>query len=115
MTNNSTPPANSTWAGLLPVDDTALAVTDTGGPGIPVVYLNGQFATQGYWRRGIAELETGWRHIPYDERARGKTAKRAGGLFLRGRRRGCRCRSRGHGRGPSSAGGWPYGAVVAAH
>jgi hypothetical protein len=25
----------------LPVDDTALAVTDTGGPGIPVVYLNG--------------------------------------------------------------------------
>ena len=75
MTNNSTPPANSKWAGLLPVDDTALAVTDTGGPGIPVVYLNGQFATQGYWRRVIAELETGWRHITYDERARGKKSK----------------------------------------
>ncbi|MER6046148.1 hypothetical protein ABT168_01405 [Streptomyces sp. NPDC001793] len=37
--------------GMLPVDDTALAVTDTGGPGIPIVYLNGHVATQGYWRR----------------------------------------------------------------
>ena len=29
---------NSTWTGMVPVDDTALAVTDTGGPGIPVIY-----------------------------------------------------------------------------
>jgi hypothetical protein len=36
-------PANATWTGMVPVDDTALAVTDTGGPGAPVVYLNGQF------------------------------------------------------------------------
>jgi hypothetical protein len=42
--------------GLVPVEDTALAFTDTGGPGVPVLYLNGQFATQGYWRRVVAEL-----------------------------------------------------------
>jgi hypothetical protein len=30
---------------MVPIDDTALAVTDTGGPGIPVVYLNGHVAT----------------------------------------------------------------------
>jgi hypothetical protein len=40
---------------MVPVDDTALAVTDTGGPGVPVVYLNGQFANQRYWRRVIAD------------------------------------------------------------
>jgi hypothetical protein len=28
-------PTNSTWTGMVPVDDTALAVTDTGGPGVP--------------------------------------------------------------------------------
>jgi hypothetical protein len=50
MTKNSTSSTNSKWTGMVPVDDTALAVTDTGGPGIPVVYLNGQFATQPYWR-----------------------------------------------------------------
>src|SRR6266516_4189739 len=77
MTKNSTSSTNSKWTGMVPVDDTALAVTDTGGPGIPVVYLNGQFATQGYWRRVVAELGTGWRHITYDERARGKKSKRS--------------------------------------
>jgi pimeloyl-ACP methyl ester carboxylesterase len=77
MTKNSTSSTNSKWTGMVPVDDTALAVTDTGGPGTPVVYLNGQFATQGYWRRVIAELGTGWRHITYDERARGKSRRSA--------------------------------------
>jgi hypothetical protein len=48
MTKNGTTLTNSKWTGMVPVDDTALAVTDTGGPGIPVVYLNGQFSTQGY-------------------------------------------------------------------
>src|SRR6478752_7378562 len=76
MTDNSASSNGSAWTGMVPVDDTARAVTDTGGPGIPVVYLNGQFATQGYWRRTIAELGTEWRHITYDERARG-TSKRS--------------------------------------
>jgi hypothetical protein len=44
----------SAWAGLLPVDDTALYVTDTGGPGRPVVCLNGAYADQSHWRRVIA-------------------------------------------------------------
>ena len=39
MTKNSTSSTDSNWAGVVPVDDTALAVTDTGGSGIPVVYL----------------------------------------------------------------------------
>lgn len=77
MTKNSNSPTVPTWSGMVPVDDTALAVTDTGGAGTPVVYLNGQFATQGYWRRVIAELGTGWRHITYDERARGRSKRSA--------------------------------------
>jgi hypothetical protein len=36
----------SAWTGMVPVDDTALAVTDTGGPGRAVVYLNGSYASQ---------------------------------------------------------------------
>src|SRR3569833_1737378 len=69
--------STSEWTGMVPVDDTALAVTDTGGPGVPVVYLNGQFATQGYWRRVIAELGPDWRHITYDERARSRRSGRS--------------------------------------
>lgn len=71
----STTAHTSTWTGMVPIEDTALAVTDTGGRGIPVIYLNGQFATQGYWRRVSADLGPGFRHITYDERARGKKSK----------------------------------------
>ncbi|MFQ6392335.1 alpha/beta fold hydrolase [Nocardia sp. KC 131] len=77
MTTTTNHPTNPIWTGMVTVDDTELAVTDTGGPGIPVVYLNGQFATQGYWKRVIAELGPGFRHITYDERARGKSKKSA--------------------------------------
>ena len=65
------------WTGMVPVDDTAVAVTDSGGSGTPVIYLNGQFATQGYWRRVVAELGPDWRHITYDERARGRRSGRS--------------------------------------
>ncbi|GIH97746.1 hypothetical protein Psi01_83760 [Planobispora siamensis] len=34
--------SNSAWTGTVLADDTALAVTDTGGPGQCVLYLNGQ-------------------------------------------------------------------------
>ena len=74
---NHTTQTNASWAGIVPIDDTALAVTDTGGRGTPVIYLNGQFATQGYWRKVIADLGPGFRHITYDERARGKSKKSA--------------------------------------
>lgn len=61
------------WTGMLPVDDTALAVTDTGGTGPAVVYLNGSYASQKNWRRVIDDLGDDYRHITYDERARGKS------------------------------------------
>jgi pimeloyl-ACP methyl ester carboxylesterase len=114
MTKNRTSPANSKWTGMVPVDDTALAVTDTGGSGIPVVYLNGQFATQGYWRRVIADLGTGWRHITYDERARGKSRRSADYSFeVAVRDVDAVLAARGVDR-PLLV-GWSYGAYVAAH
>lgn len=67
----------SAWTGMIPVDDTALAVTDSGGPGRPVVYLNGSYASQRHWRPVIAALGPGWRHISYDERARGRSKRSA--------------------------------------
>jgi pimeloyl-ACP methyl ester carboxylesterase len=45
-------------------------------PAAPV-YLNGQFAAQGYWRRVLAELGSDYRHITYDERVRGKSKRSA--------------------------------------
>lgn len=61
------------WTGMIPVEDTALAVTDTGGTGPTVLYLNGSYASQKNWRRVIATLGDGYRHITFDERARGKS------------------------------------------
>ncbi|MEU3161890.1 alpha/beta hydrolase [Streptomyces griseoincarnatus] len=63
--------------GMLPVDDTALSLTDTRGPGVPVVYLNGSYCGHRPWRPVISELGSGWRHITYDERARGRSRRSA--------------------------------------
>lgn len=114
MTKNRTSSTDSEWTGIVPVDDTALAVTDTGGPGVPVVYLNGQFATQGYWRRVIAELGTGWRHITYDERARGKS-KRSADYSFEAAVRDVDAILAARGVDRALVVGWSYGAVVAAH
>lgn len=103
------------WTGMVPVEDTALAVTDTGGPGIPVVYLNGQFATQGYWRRTIAELGTGFRHITYDERARGKKSLRSADYSFEAAVRDVDAILAARGVERAVVVGWSYGAVVAAH
>ena len=67
----------SAWTGMVPVDDTALYLSDTGGRGCPVVYLNGAYADQSHWRRVIADLGSGYRHITFDERARGKSKRSA--------------------------------------
>ena len=107
--------ADSTWTGMVPVDDTALAVTDTGGPGIPVVYLNGQFATQGYWRRVIAELGPGCRHITYDERARGRKSKRSADYSFEAAVRDVDAVLAARGVDRALVVGWSYGAFVAAH
>jgi pimeloyl-ACP methyl ester carboxylesterase len=67
----------SAWSGMLPVGDTALYVSDTGGSGRPVVYLNGAYADQSHWRGVVADLGGGWRHITYDMRARGRSKRSA--------------------------------------
>ncbi|MGW3338612.1 alpha/beta fold hydrolase [Streptomyces sp. NPDC001009] len=114
MTKHSTSANGSAWTGMVPVEDTALAVTDTGGPGIPVLYLNGQFATQGYWKRVIAELGTEWRHITYDERARGRSERSADYSFEAAVRDvDAVLAARGVDR--ALVVGWSYGAVVGAH
>ncbi|MEV7092700.1 alpha/beta hydrolase [Amycolatopsis sp. NPDC051045] len=114
MTKNSASPTTAHWTGMVPVDDTALAVTDTGGPGLPVVYLNGQFATQGYWRRVLAELGPEFRHITFDERARGKSRRSADYSFEAAVRDvDAVLAARGVER--ALVVGWSYGAVVAAH
>ncbi|MFD5910698.1 alpha/beta fold hydrolase [Streptomyces massasporeus] len=114
MTNSNTSPQQARWSGMVPVEDTALAVTDTGGPGTPVVYLNGQFATQGYWRHTLAELGPGWRHITYDERARGKS-KRSADYSFEAAVRDVDAVLAARGVDRALLVGWSYGAVVAAH
>ncbi|MEY9873201.1 pimeloyl-ACP methyl ester carboxylesterase [Streptacidiphilus sp. MAP12-33] len=117
MTNNtSTSSAAAAWSGMVPVDDTALAVTDTGGAGIPVVYCNGQFATQGYWRRVITELGTEqWRHITFDERARGRTSGRSKDYSFEAAVRDVDAVLAARGVDCALVVGWSYGAFVAAH
>jgi len=106
---------DSTWSGMVPVDDTALSVNDTGGPGIPVVYLNGQFATQGYWRRVIADLGPTFRHITYDERARGRKSKRSTDYSFEAAVRDVDAVLAARGVDRALVVGWSFGAFVAAH
>jgi len=63
--------------GTVPVDDTALYVRDSAGTGRPMVHLNGAYPDQSHWRRVIADLGSDYRHITYDERARGKSKRSA--------------------------------------
>lgn len=105
---------SSTWTGMVPVDDTSLAVTDTRGPGRPVVYLNGSYASQKGWRSVIAALGTDWRHITYDERARGRSERSADYSFEACVRDvGAILEATGVER-PLLV-GWSYGAIVAVH
>ncbi|MER5596621.1 alpha/beta hydrolase [Streptomyces sp. NPDC002265] len=114
-TTNTTSSTDAPWTGMVPVDDTALAVTDTGGSGIPVLYLNGQFATQGYWRRVIAELGKEWRHITYDERARGRKSMRSADCSFEAAVRDVDAVLAARGVDRALVTGWSYGAFVAAH
>lgn len=111
MTTSTASPA---WTGMVPIDDTALAVTDTGGPGRPVVYLNGSYASQRHWRPVLAELGSGYRHITYDERARGKSGRSGDYSFEAGIRDiDAVLAARGADR-PILV-GWSYGALLAVH
>ncbi|MGV9213127.1 alpha/beta fold hydrolase [Micromonospora sp. RB23] len=115
MTTNNPSSTSSPWTGMVPVDDTALAVTDSGGTGVPVVFLNGQFATQGYWRHVLADLGTRWRHITYDERARGRKSGRSADYSFEAAVRDVDAVLAARGVQRAVLVGWSYGAVVAAH
>jgi pimeloyl-ACP methyl ester carboxylesterase len=106
---------NSTWTGMLPVDDTALAVTDTGGTGPCVIYLNGQFANQAYWRHVIADLGSGYRHITYDMRARGRSKRSAAAASFETHVRDVDAVLAARGVDRPIVVGWSYGAAVAVH
>ncbi|TJZ75994.1 alpha/beta hydrolase [Rhodococcus oryzae] len=109
--SNST---TSSWTGMVPVDDTELAVTDTGGPGRPIVYLNGSYADQKPWRPLIAELGPDYRHITFDERARGKS-KRSADYSFEACLRDVDAILAARGVERPILVGWSYGALLAAH
>lgn len=122
MTNHGTAPTEPTqrdtptrWTGVIPVDDTALYAEDTGGPGIPVVYLNGQFATMGYWKRVLAGLGDGFRHLTFDERARGRRSGTSADYSFEAAVRDVDAVLAARGVDRALVVGWSYGAVVAAH
>jgi pimeloyl-ACP methyl ester carboxylesterase len=102
------------WTGMVSVDDTALAVTDTGGTGTPVVYLNGSYASQKNWRRVITDLGDDYRHITFDERARGKS-RTATDYSFEACVRDLDAVLKARGVERPILVGWSYGAMVAMH
>jgi pimeloyl-ACP methyl ester carboxylesterase len=106
---------NAKWSGLIQVEDTQLFVTDTGGSGIPLIYLNGQFATQNYWSKIIAELDSDYRHITYDERARGRKSGTSSDYSFNACIRDVGAVLDARGIKKCIVIGWSYGAFIAAH
>ncbi|MFF8836162.1 alpha/beta fold hydrolase [Streptomyces sp. NPDC015130] len=107
-------PAPAAWTGTVSVDDTTLAVTDTGGSGPTVVYLNGSYADQSHWRRVTGELGGGFRHITYDERARGKSGL-SGDYSFEACLRDLDAVLTARGVERPILVGWSYGAMLAVH
>lgn len=110
----TTTESDTTWTGMVPVDDTALAVTDTGGPGIPVLYLNGAYASKRHWRRVIADLGPGYRHLSFDERARGRS-KLASDYSFEACMRDIDAVLGARGVDRALLVGWSYGALLGVH
>ncbi|MFI5728895.1 alpha/beta hydrolase [Kribbella sp. NPDC051587] len=99
---------------MIPVDDTALSVSDSGGTGRPVVYLNGAYANWKHWRPVIAALGNDFRHITYDERARGKS-KQSSDYSFAACLRDIDAVLEATGAEQPILVGWSYGATLAAH
>jgi pimeloyl-ACP methyl ester carboxylesterase len=105
---------NAKWSGFISVEDTKLFVTDTGGSGQTIIYLNGSYANQGHWRGVIKELGADYRHVLFDERARGKSKKSKDYSFnacLRDLSAVIEARQI---KNPILV-GWSYGAILAVH
>ncbi len=102
------------WIGFIPVDDTRLFVKDTGGNGPSIIYLNGSYANHGHWKQIVKDLGSNYRHILYDERARGKSKKSTDYSFnacLRDLSVVVKARQI---KNPILV-GWSYGAILAVH
>lgn len=99
---------------MVPVDDTALAMTDSGGTGQAIVYLNGAYADQRPWRPVIEALGNEYRHIGYDERARGRS-KQSADYSFEGTLRDLDAILEATGVDKPILVGWSYGATIAAH
>jgi pimeloyl-ACP methyl ester carboxylesterase len=99
---------------MVPVDDTALAMTDSGGTGQAIVYLNGAYADQRPWRPVIGALGNEYRHIAYDERARGKS-KQSADYSFESTLRDLDAILEVTGVEKPILVGWSYGATIAAH
>ena len=104
----------STRTSMVQVEDTALAMTDSCDTGPAVVYLNGSYASQRSWRPVIAELGTSWRHITYDERARG-LSKRSADYSFEACLRDLEAVLDATGIARPLLVGWSYGSYVAVH
>jgi len=102
------------WSGLIPVDDTELFITDTGGPGLTIIYLNGSYANQGHWKGVVKELGLNFRHILYDERARGKS-KRSEDYSFNACLRDLSAVIKARQVEKPILVGWSYGAILAVH
>ncbi|GGK48631.1 hypothetical protein GCM10011591_20060 [Nocardia camponoti] len=100
---------------MVDVDDTALYVTDTGGAGQPVVYLNGAYADLSHWKKVVADLGPGYRHIRFDERARGKSKQSADYSFEACLRDIDAVLAARGVDGPVILVGWSYGGVLGWH
>ena len=107
-------PAPPAWSGMVPVEDTALAVTDTGGVGVPVVYLNGSYASRRHWSTVIAELGPSYRHISFDERGRGRS-RRSSDYSFAACLRDLDAVLTARGADTPIVVGWSYGAFLALH
>lgn len=80
-----------------------------------MIYLNGQFATQGYWRKVVEDLGPGFRHITFDERARGKKSKDSADYSFEACVRDVDAVLAARGVDRVLVVGWSYGAFVAAY
>lgn len=63
------------WKGYVSIEDTKLYVSDTGGQEQTIIYLNGSYANHGHWKKVVKALGPSYRHVLYDERARGKSKR----------------------------------------
>lgn len=103
------------WRGLIPVDDTELFVTDTGGSGQTIIYLNGSYATQKHWEKVVKELGSNYRHVLYDERARGRKSKKSADYSFNACLRDLSAVIKARQIEKPILVGWSYGAILAVH